>query len=237
MATDKLLSPDTSPDTVAKTIGVRRVNNLPLYIFGAIMLIFMLLMGIVAMNRATDRNNLSGYEHDHDTDSSSNFANLIAKDYLGGIIEPKLQPEVSDEPQTISLLDGIIIERPTDLDLPPALPLDHSNTSRDAELEHIRLLKRQQLEEAIKAKTSVNVIAPEVQLPRRNIPIRAVHRHARKHLQRWPECASRSMQTCVKTQLLPIMHALRTCGKDKVAWVLGLAPVSVRIMTIQRQCY
>ncbi len=161
MATDKLLSPDTSPDIVSKTVGVRRVNNLPLYIFGAIMLIFMLLMGIVAMNRATDRNNLSGYEHDHDADSSSNFANLIAKDYLGGIIEPKLQPEVSDEPQTISLLDGIIIERPVDLDLPPAPPpLDHSNTSHDAELEHIRLLKRQQLEEAIKAKTSVNVIAP-----------------------------------------------------------------------------
>ncbi|SEN53049.1 type IV secretion system protein VirB10 [Nitrosomonas marina] len=161
MATDKLLSPDTSPDTVAKTIGVRRVNNLPLYIFGAIMLVFMLLMGIVAMNRATDRHNLSGYEHDHDADSSSNFANLIAKDYLGGLIEPRIQPETPEEPQTISLLDGIIIERPVDLDLPPAPPaLDHSNTSHNAELEHIRLLKRQQLEEAIKAKTSVNVIAP-----------------------------------------------------------------------------
>ncbi|PTQ86685.1 hypothetical protein C8R30_1851, partial [Nitrosomonas nitrosa] len=47
MSTDKRLSPDTSPDTVAKSVGVgvgvRRVNNLPLYIFGAIMLIFMLL--------------------------------------------------------------------------------------------------------------------------------------------------------------------------------------------------
>jgi len=160
MATDKLLSPDTSPDTVSRTVGVRRVNNLPLYIFGAIMLIFMLLMGIVAMNRTTDRNNLSAYEHDHDVESSNNFANLIAKDYLDGIIEPRIQPETPEEPQTISLLDGIIIEKPADLDLPPAPPLEHSSGTHDAELEHIRLLKRQQLEEAIKAKTSVNVIAP-----------------------------------------------------------------------------
>ena len=59
MTTDKRLSPNTSPDTVAKSVGVRRVNNLPLYIFGAIMLIFMLLMAVVAMNRATDRNSLT----------------------------------------------------------------------------------------------------------------------------------------------------------------------------------
>ncbi|MCB1977547.1 MAG: conjugal transfer protein TrbI, partial [Nitrosomonas sp.] len=162
MATDKLLSPDTSPDTVSKTIGVRRVNNLPLYIFGAIMLIFMLLMGIVAMNRATDRNTAYDFDSNHDAQSSSNFASLIAKDYIGGMIEPKVQPEtgIPDDRFIKDWHEAIIIERPIDLDLPPAPPpLDHSNASRDAELEHIRLLKRQQLEEAIKAKTSVNVIA------------------------------------------------------------------------------
>ncbi|MCB1937510.1 MAG: TrbI/VirB10 family protein [Nitrosomonas sp.] len=160
----KLLSPESSPDVVSKSVGVRRVNNLPLYIFGAIMLIFMLLMGIVAMNRATDRNTAYDFDSNHDAQSSSNFANLIAKDYIGGMIEPKVQPEASDIPDDRFIKDwreAIIIERPTDLDLPPAPPsLDYSNTSRDAELEHIRLLKRQQLEEAIKAKTSVNVIAP-----------------------------------------------------------------------------
>jgi type IV secretion system protein VirB10 len=148
---------------VSKSVGVRRVNNLPLYIFGAIMLIFMLLMGIVAMNRATDRNSAYDFDSNHDAQSSSNFANLIAKDYIGGIIEPKVQPEASDIPDDRFIKDwreAIIIERPADLDLPPAPPLDHSNASRDAELEHIRLLKRQQLEEAIKAKTNVNVIAP-----------------------------------------------------------------------------
>ena len=51
----KLLSPNSSPDIVTKSAGVRRVNNLPIVIFGAIMLIFMLLMMIVAMNRAAER--------------------------------------------------------------------------------------------------------------------------------------------------------------------------------------
>lgn len=160
----KLLSPESSPDVVSKSVGVRRVNNLPLYIFGAIMLIFMLLMGIVAMNRATDRNSAYDFDSNHDAQSSSNFASLIAKDYIGGIIEPKVQPEAADIPDDRFIKDwreAIIIERPADLDLPPAPPpLDHSNATHDAELEHIRLLKRQQLEEAIKAKTSVNVIAP-----------------------------------------------------------------------------
>lgn len=164
MSTDKRLSPDTSPDTVAKSVGVRRVNNLPLYIFGAIMLIFMLLMGIVAMNRATERNHGDDFERNHDAQSSSNFASLIAKDYIGGIIEPKVQPETADLADDRFIKDwreAIIIERPADLDLPPLPPeLESTDTSRHAELEHIRLLKRQQLEEAIKAKTNVNVIAP-----------------------------------------------------------------------------
>ena len=159
----KLLSPESSPDVVSRSVGVRRVNNLPLYIFGAIMLIFMLLMGIVAMNRATDRNSAYDFDSNHDAQSSSNFASLIAKDYIGGIIEPKVQPEadIPDDRFIKDWREAIIIERPTDLDLPPSPPsLDHSNASHNAELEHIRLLKRQQLEEAIKAKTSVNVIAP-----------------------------------------------------------------------------
>ena len=132
-------------------------------------------------------------------------------------------------------LARIIIERPTDLDLPPAPPpLDHSNASRDAELEHIRLLKRQQLEEAIKAKTSVNVIAPRSAASAPQYTGKpAVHRHARKHWLKWPECASRSMPTCVKTQPLHIMHALRTCGKDKADWYCaGAGPVSVMTMTM-----
>ncbi|HNP27192.1 MAG TPA: conjugal transfer protein TrbI, partial [Nitrosomonas sp.] len=151
MSTDKLLSPDTSPDTVGKSIGVRRVNNLPLYIFGAIMLIFMLLMMVVAMNRATGYSD-NDYADGHDVQSGSHFASLIAKDYIGGIIEPRVRPQDMQpvvEPER-DFSAQLIIERPVDLDLPPVPPnMPAGDTSHQADLEHIRMLKRQQLEEAI----------------------------------------------------------------------------------------
>ncbi|MER0204563.1 MAG: conjugal transfer protein TrbI [Nitrosomonas sp.] len=156
----KLLSPDSSPDVVARSAGVRRVNNLPIVIFGAIMLIFMLLMMIVAMDRAAERGQ---YDSDANSDiqSSNSFASLIAKDYIGGIIEPKAQSVTSDSAAK-SPIQGIIIERPSDLDKPPLPPSLNAVTdpSHHTDIEHIRMLKRQQLEEAIKAKTNVNVIAP-----------------------------------------------------------------------------
>ena len=156
----KLLSPDSSPDVVARSAGVRRVNNLPIVIFGAIMLIFMLLMMIVAMDRAAERGQ---YDSDvnGDIQSSNSFASLIAKDYIGGIIEPKAQSVTSDSAAK-SPIQGIIIERPSDLDKPPLPPSLNAVTdpSHHTDIEHIRMLKRQQLEEAIKAKTNVNVIAP-----------------------------------------------------------------------------
>ena len=155
----KLLSPDASPDVVAKSIGVRRVNSLPIVIFGAIMLLFLLLMMIVAMNRAAERSQYD-FDGNHDSQSSNSFAALIAKDYIGGIIEPQTQikiPAVTEK----APLQGIIIERPSDLDRPP-LPqsMDTTDPSLHADIAHIRMLKRQQLEEAIKAKTNVNVVAP-----------------------------------------------------------------------------
>ncbi|MCE7914434.1 MAG: TrbI/VirB10 family protein [Nitrosomonas sp. PRO4] len=156
----KLLSPDSSPDVVTKSVGVRRVNNLPIVIFGAIMLIFMLLMMIVAMNRAAERGQYD-FDGNHDTQSSNSFASLIAKDYIGGIIEPKVQ-SINSDLAAKSPIQGIIIERPSDLDKPPLPPSLNAVTdpSHHADIEHIRMLKRQQLEEAIKAKTNVNVIAP-----------------------------------------------------------------------------
>jgi type IV secretion system protein VirB10 len=137
---------------------VRRVNNLPIVIFGAIMLIFMLLMMMVAMNCATERGHFDP-DGNKDVQSSHSFASLIAKDYVGGIIESKTPP-VIPEPSKSSM-QGIIIERPSDLDRPPLPPsVNASDPSLQADIAHIRMLKRQQLEEAIKAKTNVNVVAP-----------------------------------------------------------------------------
>ncbi len=155
----KLFSSNSSPQRVDKTAGVRRVNNLPIVIFGAIMLVFMLLMMIVAMNRAAERNQ-PHTEISQEVQSSQSFASLIAKDYVGGMIAPKNPPSEQDAKTP---LPGMIIERPTDLDrppLPPGVAAQSPHAGQDPDLAHIRMLKRQQLEEAIKAKTQVNVVAP-----------------------------------------------------------------------------
>ncbi len=155
----KLFSSNSSPQSVDKNAGVRRVNNLPIVIFGAIMLVFMLLMMIVAMNRAAERNQPPP-DTSQEVQSSQSFASLIAKDYVGGMIAPKNPPSEQDAKTP---LPGLIIERPTDLDrppLPPGVGAQSPQAVQDPDLAHIRMLKRQQLEEAIKAKTQVNAVAP-----------------------------------------------------------------------------
>jgi len=152
----KELSPDSSPTEVSKSVGVRRVNNIPLYIVAGIMLVFLLLMMVVAMNRAIENNDQHDIGQDGEAESSSAFASLIAGDYIGGIIEPSAQPEVPD-----LAAPEIIIARPDNLDAPPLPPSVHGDEmSFNPDVEHIRMLKRQQFEEAIKAGTKVTMIAP-----------------------------------------------------------------------------
>ena len=49
------MSSQASPDVVPTRAGVRRVNNLPIFIVVGIMLVFLLTMMIVAMNRANQQ--------------------------------------------------------------------------------------------------------------------------------------------------------------------------------------
>jgi len=156
MSTDsKLLSPDSSPEIVAKGVGVRRVNNLPIYIFGGIMLVFMLLMMFVAMDRASE-NNGSYNDGTDEVQSSDNFASMMTQDYQGGIIAPAMPPEMLELPSEYRVHDT-----PQNLDLPP-LPPDATgiNSGNTAEQDQIRLRKQQLFEDAVSAPTNVNVIAP-----------------------------------------------------------------------------
>ena len=50
--TDDQMAPDASPGEVSRKSGVRRVNNLPVYIVGGVMAAFLLIMVLVAMDRA-----------------------------------------------------------------------------------------------------------------------------------------------------------------------------------------
>ncbi|MCL6485801.1 MAG: conjugal transfer protein TrbI, partial [Janthinobacterium lividum] len=56
MSGDADMSPDASPDSVRKKSGVRRVNNLPVYLVGGAMGIFLLVMALVAWDRSAQQN-------------------------------------------------------------------------------------------------------------------------------------------------------------------------------------
>lgn len=148
--TEDLMSPDASPGEATPNTGVRRVNNLPMYIVGGLMTVFLIMMVLVAADRAAQQNRQASAK-DEKTGNTSMFANEIAGSQKDGIIPP--------EPLVVPELSQVPIARPDNLDRPPTPPASSNSRSND-ELERIRMAKLQQLEEAIKAKTGVQVTAP-----------------------------------------------------------------------------
>jgi type IV secretion system protein VirB10 len=150
---DQML-PESSPGEMSPNAGVRRVNNLPVYIIGGLMTIFLIVMVLVAADRA-DQQHQKADAKDEKTGNTRMFANEIAGIQQEGIIqaEPVKPLLVPESPK-------IMIARPDNLDAPPTPPLSGTNPHRNDELERIRLAKMQQLETAIKAKTEVSVTAP-----------------------------------------------------------------------------
>ncbi|PSJ16506.1 conjugal transfer protein TrbI [Nitrosomonas supralitoralis] len=153
------MAADTSPDTVSSS-GVRRVNNLPIYIVVGIMLVFLLIMMIVAMNRAEPQQSANA-EESKKAGSSNTLAAFITGEYKEGFIEAERPAPM--EP-ALDLPPEIIIARPgnaENLDLPPLPPPTPANMQEiNPDIEHIRMMKLQLFEQAVKAKTNVPMEAP-----------------------------------------------------------------------------
>jgi len=113
------MSADASPETISSS-GVRRVNNLPIYIVVGIMLVFLLIMMVVAINRSEpqDSNNA---EESKKAGSSNMLAAFITGEYKDGFIEPE-RPEPTEP--ALDLPPEIMIARPSNLDLPPLPPVN-----------------------------------------------------------------------------------------------------------------
>ncbi len=149
-----IMSPGASPGVTAKHAGVRRVNNLPLFIVVGIMLTFLLIMMVVAMNRS-DQQNAANDDEVTDVGSTNLLAAMITGDFKDGIIESKTPPaSVPDMPAEL------LIARPDNLDLPPMPPGGQTYQEINPDAEHIRMMKMQQFEEAVKAGTNVTMLAP-----------------------------------------------------------------------------
>ena len=83
--TEDLMSPDASPGEATPNTGVRRVNNLPMYIVGGLMTVFLIVMVLVAADRAAQQNRQASAK-DEKTGNTSLFANEIAGSQKDGII-------------------------------------------------------------------------------------------------------------------------------------------------------
>lgn len=161
MSTEDLMSPDASPGQAPSKSGVRRVNNLPLYIVGALMCAFLVVMVLVAIDRAAQQTPSS--KKDEKTSSTSMFANEIAGNQKDGIIQPEraAPPQVPLQVPAALPPGSIDIARPENLDAPPQPPAASNLEDRGSleELRRIRMAKMQQFEDAVKAKTGVRGIA------------------------------------------------------------------------------
>lgn len=148
------LSPNASPTGSTKNAGVRRVNNLPVYLVVGTLTVFLLIMVLVAADRAAQQNRAPGVK-DEKAGSSRIFAKQLAGPQKDGIIQ-------AEKPPPLPALQPIDIARPENLDAPPRPPssaaLDDRGNSDEAQ--RVRMAKLQQLEEAIKAKTGVRMTAP-----------------------------------------------------------------------------
>ncbi|MGJ0492651.1 TrbI/VirB10 family protein [Methylobacter sp.] len=142
------MAPDASPGA-----GVRRVNNLPMYIIGGVVAAFLFMMALVAADRAAKQN--EGEDPHQSAGNTSMFAKEIAGDQVTGMIEPLKPPAEPDIPK----LDPVLIARPDNPDMPPRPPAEQL-APHDEEADRIRQAKLQMFEEAVKAKTGVQVVAP-----------------------------------------------------------------------------
>ena len=162
MSANDPMSPDASPRRVPPQAGVRRVNDLPAYIVVALMGIFLVMMGLVAMDRSTKQNQ-GAIARDEKADNASRYASEIVGARRDGIIQPD-KPTPPDIPVLAPPQpEPIPIARPENLDLPPAPPRGAQPQAAQREEEErnrIRMAKLQMLEEGVKAKTGVSVVAP-----------------------------------------------------------------------------
>jgi type IV secretion system protein TrbI len=166
------MSPDASPGEVTKKAGIRRVNNMPMYIVGALMGVFLLVMVLVASDRAAKQHQAPEAKAEK-AGSTSMFAKEIAGDRPDGIIQPKAAAPLAVPgdltPPGTPASGAVAIARPGNLDTPPTPPNSAGNQRLNApgssgpsddERNRIRIMKMQQFDEAVKAKTSVNATAP-----------------------------------------------------------------------------
>ncbi len=153
---EEYMSPEMSPDEPEAGHGVRRVNNLPVLILGVAISIFLIIMVLVAADRANQQNK----PEIADRQKGGN-ANMLAKDIvgnnLGGIIPPETKPQPDPQAEPTPPVKIVRADMPP---TPPAAVPNRARTPEEDAAARIAAMKRQQFEDAIKAKTMVTAVSP-----------------------------------------------------------------------------
>lgn len=178
------MSPEMSPGSVSPRVGVRRANKMPLYLVIGLIAVVALVVAMVASDRAQQQAQMlkstTGPHQQGKGGGTLALADRIAGSHLGGVIPPAPSKPLmrNERTQSETALVGprslevegqvkadILIARPDDLDAPPmpnragglqlvaGKPLSRipSSEERDA----LRLAKIQQLQDALKAPSTV----------------------------------------------------------------------------------
>ncbi|HDS1755763.1 MULTISPECIES: TrbI/VirB10 family protein [Pseudomonas] len=155
-----VMSPDASPGKLNRSSGVRRVNNWPMYIIGGAAMVFLLIMLMVAADRAENQNKPVEKEAEK-AGNSSLFAQQIRGIDSDGIIPSKAEPPVVPVLDNVQAQPAALqVVRPTNLDAPPMPPRELPPDVDADELERIRRMKMQQFQDAVRARSTVRVEAP-----------------------------------------------------------------------------
>jgi type IV secretion system protein VirB10 len=157
------MSPDASPQRVPPGPGVRRVNDLPAYIVVTLMGLFLVIMALVAMDRSA-KQKPGATVKDEKADNASRYAAAIVGDQKDGIIRPD-KPAPAPAPMPVAPpvpAEPTLVARPDHPDRPPAPPGPQAQSAarEEEERNRIRMAKLQMLEEGVKARTGVAIVAP-----------------------------------------------------------------------------
>ena len=179
------MSPERSPGSISPGAGVRRANKIPLYLVIGLISVVALVVAMVASDRAQKQEQLlkstAGPSRAGKGGGMMALADRIAGSHHAGIIPPAaskpiLRPALP-APETPMVGAGsldaqrhvnaeLLIARPDDLEAPPrpnraggvqlgaGQPLSRTQTGEEAEA--LRLAKIQQLQDALKAPSTVS---------------------------------------------------------------------------------
>lgn len=154
---NSMLSANYSPTALGKRSGVRRANNLPVYIIGAAIGAFLIMMMWVGIERSHQQSE-GGQQEVKDKKDTSRLAESIAGNRTDGLVPAVGNNTAFDLANKSPLTVPIAI--PDDTENPP-LPQRLKGTitpsTPDPERDRINQEKMQLFENAVKSKTSVPV--------------------------------------------------------------------------------